>query len=47
MWNETFNKTLIKMRSERFKIDPYIYIIKHNNKKICILEVYVDDIIIA
>jgi len=28
MWNETLNKTSIKLKFERFKSDPYIYIMK-------------------
>eukprot|EP00833_Pecoramyces_ruminatium_P012351 jgi/Orpsp1_1/1186383/evm.model.d7180000050149.1 len=48
MWNETLNKVLLKLGFKRFVSDPCVYIKKDkNNKIICLLAVYVDDIIIA
>eukprot|EP00833_Pecoramyces_ruminatium_P000880 jgi/Orpsp1_1/1174912/evm.model.c7180000051932.1 len=48
MWNETLNKVLVKINFKRFMSDPCVYIKKDDNNKIlCLLAIYVDDIIIA
>jgi hypothetical protein len=47
-WNEKLNKELLQMKFKRLISEPCIYIKQDNNGKIvCILLVYVDDILIA
>jgi Zn-finger protein len=48
MWNETLNKVLLELNFNRFLSDPCVYIKRDKtNKIICLLAVYVDDIIVA
>jgi len=48
MWNNTLNEALIKLKFIRFKSDPCFYIKRDkNNNIVCMLAVYVDDIVIA
>ena len=47
-WNEKLNNELLKLNFRRAKSEPCVYIkTDRNNKIICILSVYVDDILIA
>jgi len=47
-WNEKLNNELLKLNFRRAKSEPCVYIkTDRNNKTICILSVYVDDILIA
>jgi len=47
MWNETLNQVLIKIKFKRLISDPCLYIkVNKENKIICILGVYIDDIIL-
>jgi len=48
MWNDTLNKVLLKLNFRRLKSDPCVYVKENkDNKIVCILAVYVDDIIIT
>ena len=48
MWNETLNKVLLKLNFKRFLSDPCVYIKKDkSNEIVCLLAVYVDDIIVT
>jgi len=47
-WNDKLNEELIKIGFNRIKSEPCVYIKLNNGKEIvCILSVYVDDILIA
>ena len=47
-WNEKLNNELLKLNFRRAKSEPCVYIkTDRNNKTICILSVYVDNILIA
>jgi hypothetical protein len=47
-WNETLNNTLIKMDFRRLVNEPCIYIKENNSKEIiCIIDIYVDDILLT
>ena len=48
MWNNKINKTLLKLNFIRSKSEPCVYYKKDNRGNIlCILAIYVDDIIIS
>ena len=48
MWNFKINDTLIELGFIRCKSEPCVYVKKDNNNNvICILAIYVDDILIA
>ena len=48
MWNFKINDTLFKLGFTRCKSEPCVYVKKdYNNNVICILAIYVDDILIA
>jgi len=48
VWNKELNKTLLNLNFKRLYSDPCIYKkVNNKNKIICLLAVYVDDIIIA
>ena len=48
MWNNKLNDILIKIGFERLQSEPCVYIKKNkHNKIICIIAVYVDDMLIA
>ena len=47
-WNDKLNSELIKIGFKRLKSEPCVYVkINERNKIVCILSVYVDDILIA
>jgi len=48
LWNETLNEKLINIGFKRLRSEPCIYIKMNNrNKIICLLTVYVDDILLT
>jgi len=48
MWNEIFNKVLISLNLEdSFNNHVYIYKKDNNNNIKCIVDIYVDDIILS
>jgi len=48
MWNETLNNVLLKLKFKRLLSEPCLYVKKdREGKALCIMAVYVDDILIA